>query len=81
MICAPDSRGGLYILNHPQVTISNTLSHNDDSCTKNLFLKYYTYVNSVNHNHCIIWHLRFGQQSFEKLIEIKKYFLFVQIMQ
>lgn len=73
----------LYILNHPQLRVFNTLSCNFDSCIKNLHLKHHTYVNSVKHHgssnlsSCNILHLRVGYPSYEKLFEIKKSFPFV----
>lgn len=57
IIDATDLKGELYILNHPQVAISNTLSCISESSIKTLSLKHTTYVNYLNHNHCNILQL------------------------
>lgn len=75
MIGATDLRGGLYILNQPQVTTPNTPPSPTDAFFNSFFLKHNNcnFVNqypSTHDNHCNIWHLRLGHPLHDKLIEM-----------
>lgn len=63
MVGTTELKGGLYILNQPQVTIPCKPPSSTNAFVNSLFLKHNTCNNHVNHNtithddHCNIWYL------------------------
>lgn len=87
MIGATELRGGLYILNHPHVAVPHAPPCHTDVFINFVIWKYNFCINFINQstftheNTCNIWKLRLCYPSYDKLIEIKKTFHFVQVMQ